>query len=134
MEQVTLEKEFFVETPNQPGIPGELTSLLSSKAGVNIKAMWGSVYSGKGHYSFIPENLSKAREALKSSSQFKNFKEEDVVIAYTTDEIGSAAEITQKLAKAKININWLYTTTYNGKPAIVLSCDNNSKAVESIKH
>jgi hypothetical protein len=133
MEQVTLEKEFYVETANQPGITSQLTALLSEDAQVNLKAFWGNTYAGKGHFSFIPENLSKAREALKSS-QFSNYREEEVVVAYVKDQIGSTAEITSKLANAHININWLYTTSYNGQPAIVLSCDDNSLAVQTIQH
>ena len=132
MEQVTLEKEFTLETPSQPGVASQLTSLLSEKAQCNIKALRGNTYSGKGHFSFIPENFSKAREVLKASP-FSNFREEEVVVAYVKDQIGSAAEISSKLAKANININWLYTTAYNGQPAIVFSSDDNSRALQTIK-
>jgi len=132
MEQYTLEKGFYVETENKPGVASQLTSLFG-KSGQNIKGIWGSSYDGKGHFAVITEDWSKARDALKSSP-FSNFKEEEFVVAYVNDKAGSAAELATKLAKANINIKWFYSTYYNGKPALVFSSDNNSKAVETFKH
>ncbi len=132
MEQISLEKGFYLETANQPGVSSELTSLLSQN-GQNIKGIWGSTYSGKGHFAFITESQAKAKEVLQSSP-FNNFREEDFVVAYTEDNTGSAAAFTSKLAKSNVNINWLYTTYYNGKPAIVFSSDDNSQALQALKH
>lgn len=132
MEQVTLEKEIFVETSNKPGVASELTTLLSKKGHLNLKTLWNQTQGNKGHFAFIPEDLSKAREIL-TASPFSNFREEDVVVAYIKDQAGSASEITSKLAAANININWLYLTSYDGKPALVLSCDDNSLAAKTIK-
>ncbi len=132
-QQVSLEKEFYIETPAQPGVTNQLTSLLSETGHCNIKAMWGNNYSGKGHFAFITDNYSKAREVLQSSP-FSNFREEDVLVIYTQDQPGSITQITTELSKAKININWLYTTYYNGKPAIVISCDDNNRAFKTMHH
>ncbi len=132
MEQYTLEKGFYVETDNKPGVTSQLTALFG-KNGQNIKGIWASSYGGKGHFALITEDVSKAREFLKSSD-FSNFREEEFVVAYVNDKAGSAAELADKLAKANINITWFYSTYYNGKPALVFSSDNNSKAVETFKH
>jgi hypothetical protein len=134
MEQtVTLEKEFYVETSSQPGTTCELTSWLAQTGNINIKSLWGGTYSGKGHFSFITEDFAKTRKVLEASP-YRHFREEEVIVVYVKDQIGSTSEITNKLNNAGVNINWLYTTSYNGKPAIVLSCDNNTRAFEAIKH
>lgn len=131
MTTATLEKEFYIETSDKTGTASKLTSLLSD-GNNNIKAIWGSSYGGKGHFYFIPENWSKAKEAL-SSSEYKNFREEDVVVAYLEDKPGSVSEVTSLFAKANIDINWFYTTTYNGKPAVVFSTNDNQKACQLFK-
>lgn len=132
MEQYTLQKGFYVETDSKPGITSQLTSLMSEN-GQNIKSFWESSYSGKGHFAFIAENWSQVKDVLKSSP-FSNFREEDYVVAYVSDKAGVAAELINKLARANINITWMYSTYYNGKPALVFNCDNNNKALETFKH
>lgn len=133
MSTATLEKEFYIETADKTGVASQLTSLLSDNGKYNIKSVWGSSYGGKGHFYFIPENWSKAKEAL-SSSEYKNFREEEVVVAYYEDKPGSVAEVTSVLAKAGISINWFYTTYYNGKSAVVFSSSDNQKAWKLFNH
>lgn len=132
MTSATLEKEFYIETSDKTGTASQLTTLLSDHGKYNIKAMWGSSYGGKGHFYFIPENWTKAKETL-SSSEYKNFREEDVVVAYLEDKPGSISEVTTRFSKANIDIKWFYTTTYNGKPAVVFSTSDNQKACQLFK-
>ncbi len=129
MTTATLEKEFYVETSDKVGTASNLTSVLFGNGSNNIKAMWGSTYGGKGHFYFIPENWSSAEQAL-SSSEYNNYREEEVVVAYIDNKPGTITEVTSKFSKANININWFYTTYYNGKSAVVFSTSDNQKACQ----
>lgn len=132
MTHVTLEKELFLETSNQPGVASQLTTLFAEQANCNIKAMWGGSFGNQGRFAFIPDNLSKAKDVL-STSEFKNFREGEVVVAFVPDQCGSANQITSKLSQANINIEWLFTTIFDGKPAVVLCSDDNKQAVQLIQ-
>jgi len=129
MTSATLEKEFYVETSDKIGTASNLTSVVTSGGTNNIKAMWGSSYGGKGHIYFIPENWSSAKQAL-SSSDYKNFREEEVVVAFVDNKPGTIYKLTEKFTKANININWFYTTSYDGKSAVVFSTSDNQKACQ----
>ncbi|MDQ2993540.1 MAG: hypothetical protein M3R00_01130 [Pseudomonadota bacterium] len=129
MTLATLEKEFYVETSDKAGTASQLTKILSGNGKNNIKSIWGSSHDGIGYFYFIPEDLTTAKTAL-SASEFKNFREEDVVVAYINDKPGMVAELTSKLAQENINVNWFYTTYYNGKSALIFSSSDNQKALK----
>lgn len=131
MFNATLEKEFYVETSDKTGTAGQFTDVVSNHDSNNIKAIWGGSFGGKGYFSFIPENWSQAKETL-SSSDFSNYREEDVIVVYVDDKAGSVYDITSKFASANIGINWFYTTYYNGKPAVVISCTDCEKGMQVI--
>jgi len=129
MGKATIEKELLVETPNEIGTAGKLTKVFSDQAHVNIKALWGGIVNGKGVFSVVTENNNKAVDALKGSD-FNNFKEQDVVVVRTTDTIGTCSEIANKVGGAGIDINYLFTTIFDSKPAVVLSTNNNQAALK----
>jgi len=129
MTSATLEKDLYVETSDKIGTASQLTSLLSDNGKYNLKAIWGSSWGGKGHFYFVPEDWSKAKEML-SSSEYSNYREEDVVVAYLDNKPDSISTATSKFKTAGININWFYTTTFNGKSAVVFSTSDNKKACD----
>jgi len=128
MTNATLEREFWIETPNKPGIAGELTSLVSGAGNSNIKALMASVVNGKGHFTFIPENFSKVKEVLTQSG-FNNFREDEVLVIRVPDHKGSASDVTNVIGKAGINIKYFWTTIFDNTPAVIVSTDNNQKAI-----
>jgi len=64
------------------------------------------------------------------NSDFKTFKEQDVVVVRTTDTVGTCAEIASKVGSAGISINYLFTTIFDNDPAVVLSTENNQAALK----
>ena len=128
MTKATIEKELFIKTPNEVGIAGQLTTLVSEQANANIKAFCGRVVEGKGEFSILTDNNSKVASTLKTSN-FNNFREQDVLVVRTTDSVGTCAAITDKIGTAGINIDYLFTTIFDNDPAVVLSTDNNREAL-----
>jgi len=127
MTTASIEKELHVSTPNEMGVAYRLTSSPYEQAHSNIKALWANVSDNKGWFYFIPENYDSVKNWLQSS-EFSNFSESEVLVIRTADQKGSCAQVIQKLADAGININYMYTTTYDGQPAIILSTSDNQKA------
>ena len=128
MKKATIENELLIETPNEVGMAGQLTTLISEQVNVNTKALCGRVVNGKGEFSIITGDNSKVADILKNSN-FDNFREQNVLVVRTTDSIGTCAAITNKIATAGININYLFTTIFDKEPAVVLSTENNQEAL-----
>lgn len=128
MKNATLETEILIETPNEVGIAGHLFELIAKGANVNIKTMWAGVINGKGNFAIITDNNNKVEEVLKNSD-FSNFKEEEVLVIRAPDKKGICAELSNKIAGAGININYIYTTVFGKDTAVVFSTDDNQQAL-----
>jgi len=128
MTKATIEKELFIQTPNEVGMAGQLSALISEQAHINIKFFSGRVVDDKGEFFVITGDNSKVVDALKGSN-FSNFTEQDVLVIRTTDSIGTCADITNKIATAGIDINYLFTTIFDNDPAVVVSTNNNQEAL-----
>lgn len=130
--QVSLEKEFFVETPNKPGIAYALTTPIKT-AQANLKWFYGEAQSGnKGHFYFIADKPQQVRTALQNT-EFAKYQERDVLVARVSDEVGACWQLAEKLQKAGINIEYMQTTSYENHPAIVLSTQDNQKALKVLQ-
>lgn len=127
MYKATLTKEITVETPNEKGVAAKLSHLLSDQAKVNIRSGWGLGINGIGRFNLITDNNQKAIEALKGT--YPKTSETEILIVNTKDQLGEIAEVTDKISQAGININFLHGTYIDGKPVIVISTDDNQKAL-----
>ncbi len=127
MSKVTLEKQLNFETANKTGVAGKLNSLIADQAKVNIKAEWAGVIDGKGFFGFITSDNQRVKDALQGSD-FTKFEEQDMLVVRVPDQAGACAEITNKIAKAGVNIQCFYTTVFDNHPAVVLSTEDNQKA------
>lgn len=132
MTKATLTKEITVETANSLGIAAKLANLVSQQAKANIRAAWASGFNSKGHFSLITDNNQKVIEALKK--EFPKTQEHEVVTLNVTNTIGQIEEVTNKISQAGLNIDYLYTTYLDDKPTIVISTDDNKKAVSLFNH
>jgi len=126
MSTATLTKEITIETPNGTGIAAKVTQLVSQQAKANIRAAWAFGNSNKGHFSLITDNNQKAIEALKA--EYPETKENEVLVINVPNSVGKIQEVSTKISQAGLNINYLYTTYFEEKPAIVLSTNDNKKA------
>lgn len=132
MSQVTIEKQLYIETPNQAGIAGKLNSFISKQANVDVKSEWAGIMDGKGFFTLITSNNERVKEALKNS-EFAQFEEKEKIIVRIPDQAGSVAEVTQKIADAGVGINCFYTTIFDNQPAVIISTDDNKKAFSALQ-
>jgi hypothetical protein len=93
---------------NKPGTLAELCTVLG-KAAVNIIAISAPEAKGKGRVGVMVVDLDGARTALKEA-KFR-FSEEEVLDIELDNRPGAFAELTGKLARAKINVKFAYATT-----------------------
>jgi hypothetical protein len=127
MMKATLTKEICIETMNKIGVAAQVTELVSNQAKANIRSAWAAGENGSGHFSLITDSNQKALEALKKD--FPDTKEHEVLVLAGHDHLGGIAEVTSKLSKADLNINYLYTSIFDDKPALILSTNDNKKAL-----
>jgi hypothetical protein len=78
------------------------------------------------------ENQRKAEKALKDGGY--QYRTGEAITISLPNEPGKLAEMTQKLAKAKINIDALFGTTNSGTgtPDLVLMVDDVPKAKKAL--
>lgn len=126
MYKAMLAKEISVETPNTIGIAAKLTDVVAKQAKANIRSVWASGTNGKGQFSLITDNNTKVIELLKK--EYPKTQEHEVLVLGVNNAMGEIADITSQLSKASLNIEYMYTTWYDNKPAVVLSTDDNKKA------
>lgn len=132
MVKAILTKEISIDTPNGVGIAAKVAQLVSGQAKANIRAAWASGVNGSGHFSLITDANQKVMDALKG--EFPKLKEQDVLVFDVKNALGDIAMVTEQLSKANLNINYLYTTYVDEKPALILSTDDNKKALGLFSH
>lgn len=126
-----LSTQFVVLLENRPGALAELTSVLASE-GINIDAILleGSVDFGYVRLHLAP--VRKAEKALRDAGYQYKFGE--TINLLLPNEPGQLADVTKKLAKAKINIEMLFGTTAAGSesPELILVVDDAPKARKAL--
>lgn len=130
MAKASITKGISIETTDTLGTAAKVTNLISNQAKANIRAAWAAGENGHGHFSLITDHNDKALEALKN--EFPTTKEQEVLVINADNQLGEIATITNQISQANININFLYTTTFDNKPALILSTNDNKKALELI--
>src|SRR3990172_7189170 len=118
----TMEKELKLNAPNKIGVVGKINSLIAKDAKTNIKAFWAGVEGNHGRLAFITNDNNKVKQVLKDT-EFNQYQEDEVVVIRTKDQVGSAAEVTKKIADAGVNIQYICTTLFDGEPSIVVYSD-----------
>ncbi|MGB9773197.1 MAG: ACT domain-containing protein [Bacteroidota bacterium] len=120
-----------IATENKPGALARICSVLA-KEGVNIQAGLAPEVRGKGRVRLLVDDADRAKAALKAAKI--RFAEEEVIALTLDNKPGALAEITEKLAKSKINIKYAYATTFEGaeKATVVLAVPNIEKALAAL--
>ena len=116
---------------NRPGALAELASVLA-EADVNIAAILLEGSVDFGMVRLHVENQRKAENALKDGGY--QYRTGEAITLPLPNEPGKLAEITGKLAKAKINIDALFGTTNSGTgtPDLVIMVDDVPKAKKAL--
>ena len=132
MAKVKKTKEILITTENKVGMLHEVSSVIAGE-GANITAVCACGMGDKARFMIVTDNNAKATEALKA----KGYKVEEkaVVEIGLEDRVAALEGITQKIAKAAIDINYIYGTVNESKvPAtLILSSNNDDKAIGLLK-
>ena len=100
-------KQFTIYLENRPGELARLTTRLA-KENVNIEGMSSWTSSDVGLVQIVVSNATKTRKVLNATKV--SFTSQDVVVIPLADQPGSLSQVAEKLAKAGVNINYLYAT------------------------
>ena len=94
---------YYVVVPDKPGSGASVLGALQ-EAGVNLLAYLGFPSGrGRSQIDLVPEDPAKLKEAAKRAG-LKLSRAKRAFLAEGDDRIGVVAELTQRLADAKVNI------------------------------
>jgi len=116
---------------NKPGALHRVCAALA-QAKVNITAVFVPEVKEKGKVRLVVEDLDRARDALRAARI--RFSEEEALVFSAEHRPGALAEITEKLAQAKVNIKYAYATTIPGQAhaTVIMAVSNIEKALAAI--
>ena len=114
---------------SKPGILAQIASTLA-QAGVNITALCAAeATGGRGTIRLLVDDPARAGEALKGA-KFR-VRDEAALGLMLENRPGALAEVTAKLARARVNIKCAYATTAgSGAALVVLVVSNVPRAQE----
>lgn len=94
---------FYVVVPNKPGAGLEVLSQLKN-AGVNLLAYLGFPSAkGKSQIDLVPEDPAALKQAARKAG-LKLSPAKRVFVFQADDRVGAVADVTRRLADARINI------------------------------
>lgn len=123
-------EELFLTTENKTGMLETICRLIS-ETGANIRAFCADVVQGKAHFRIITSDNVKARKAL---AHLGLIEMREVVIVELSDHVGALATVSGFLARAAIDILYIYGTANQPQKAsiIVFASNNNDKALQAL--
>lgn len=126
-----LSSQIVVFLENRPGALAELCETLSD-AGVNIEAILLEGSVDFGNVRLHVDALRRAEKALREGGF--QFRVGDAIAIHLTNQPGELADVSRKLAKAKVNIDALFGTTAPGsdKAEFVLMVSDPDKARKAL--
>jgi len=133
MPKVTKTTELWCNIPNHIGVVAGITrAIAETRTNILATASWvSSTTPTKGYYKMVTTNNPKAATALKNLGY--DVKKTDVLVVDLPNRSGSFYPVAQRIAEAGININYHYATTTGPKGQIILSTNNNNKAMQLIR-
>ena len=102
-----IDTQFSIFLVNRPGVLADVTNALS-KAGVNILALSLTDSGEHGVLRIVTANPEQTRQVLNDTHD--RWTETEILVVPLTNETGAFATLIDKLAVAKININYVYCT------------------------
>ncbi|MFH1226368.1 MAG: hypothetical protein V1701_00515 [Planctomycetota bacterium] len=122
--------EIWVKTPNKIGVAAGLARVVSTTK-TNILAMSSYGETNKGYFKLVTSNNAKAAKAIKTLGY--NVKQNNVLLVETPNNPSTFWPLAQKIAKRGVNINYCYGTAMGAKALLVLSTNNNAKAITALR-
>ncbi|MFZ5802083.1 MAG: ACT domain-containing protein [Candidatus Omnitrophota bacterium] len=124
-----IQKQLSVFMPNRPGVLARACSILSEH-GVNILAMAVHDTVDNAVVRLLVDNPTKALLLMEQEELY--VMEHDVVVVEIRNEIGAIARVSQSLAEADINIQYLYCTARAGQDTgcLVIKTDDPERTLD----
>ncbi len=124
-----IEKQFSVFMVNKPGVMAQILGEFA-RAKINITALTVMDSVEHGVLRVVCESADKMHEVLNRLNM--QFNETDVLCVTIDNRPGAFAAITEKLAKAHINITYAYVTAgaKGGKTTAVIKVADVKKAMK----
>ena len=97
-------RAFIVSADDRPGMVGSATRA-AADAGVNLRGIAGIADGTTGLLALIGDDDDKLRAALAAGG--RTVREVELVTTTADDRVGSAAELTGRLADAGVNLELL---------------------------
>lgn len=109
----------------------EVVSKQLKDAGVNIRAISAWEEKDKAKFRLVTSDNLKAKSVL---SELGPIEEREIIIVEMPDQVGQLNQLALNMKDAGINLGHIYATASmpNAPVNIVLSTDNNIKAIEAL--
>lgn len=127
MAKKAIELQF--SAPNKVGVLACLTACLK-EAKVNIQHVWACGDGKTACMGMVVDKVAAAKKVLKEHGI--KAKESEVLVLNLQNKMGSLAKISGKLANNKINITCLSATTNGPRASVLISTNQNKKAVRLV--
>ena len=123
-------KQLTVFLENKPGVLAAVSKALA-KQGVNIRALSVSDTVDHAVVRIVVDDTRTAIHVLGEHGAL--VVETDVLAVQLPDEAGSLADLSTKLARAKVNIEYAYGSTGGESPTLFLRVSDTKKAASMLK-
>jgi len=120
-------QDFMVMLPNRPGVLANLSSRME-KAGITIEGISGTQYQDKVVLHLLFDKEDEA-SALLRKNKITIMSTREVLVVEIVDKPGELGKITQKMANAEVNIDFVYLAT---KSRLVLGVDDPEAAIVAL--
>ena len=122
-----IKKQFTVYLENKPGELARVAGRLAQEK-INLEGISACTSADVGLVQIVASNAARARRILKDCGVA--FTSQDVAVVPMDNKPGALAEVAARLAKAGVNISYIYATAGKGPFAredtchAVISSDN----------
>ena len=125
-----IKRQYTLYLENKTGILASVTRRLA-KAKVNIEGISVAESTHTALVQIVVSNAAKARKAFNEAKI--SYTSQQVCVVELEHETGALSELSDRLSKARVNINFIYATAsdHQDRCCLVISADN-LKRVEEI--
>lgn len=121
-------KQLSFSLPNKIGLLAEVTGALA-KAGVNIEAIC-AYERGYGFFMMVTDSPAKAKKVITKMEGMVHL--EEVIAVDMPNRVGQLEKVTSAVARAGIDIHFVYGSPGDGKKGIMVLKTSNDRKVLKI--
>lgn len=123
-------KQLSFTLPTRAGLLSDVTSAIAD-AKVNITAICAYEMARNAYFMITTDSTAKARKCLAFLRI--GIEEEDVVVVEMPNKVGELQKVAKNVAKAGINIDYMYGTAATGRSSTcILKTSDDKKAIRAI--